>query len=484
MQNTRTKIVCTIGPSSWEEKTLRALVEQGMDVVRINMAHGTYAEHAKTLAKIRKVARELDKPLAIEVDLQGPKIRVGNILDKGLELIEGERLVFSTNPELAKTTAKDLSRDKIFVQYPNLHKDVDEGARLLLADGKMSVKVVSIDNYDIVCEVVIGGKLASHKGINFPNTTLSIKTITDKDIEDLKFALKQDVEWVGLSFVRVAQDILELRELIKKLTHNKQPATKITAKIETHEALDDLEEIVKISDGVVIARGDLGPEVSITSVPENQKRIVDVSRKLMKPVIVATQMLYSMTENPRPTRAEVSDVANAVFEHVDGIYLSDETASGKFPVEAVRMANSIIADAEKSAYDDVLSIEEFSKQNENEVLLSLSHHAAKIASEVKAKAIVVTTVTGQTAIAVSAARQEIPLIAVTAHRKVQRQLELVWGIEPIMNSHIASLNTVNKDLSEYLHKNYQTKKGDKVVFVDGVTKDKREGENLIRVLEM
>ncbi len=479
----RTKIVCTIGPSSWEEKTILEMGKAGMDVVRVNMAHGTYEEHQRTFSRIRKASRDMKRPIGIMVDLQGPKIRVGEIAEE-VELLEGEKVVFSTSTRLKDKVTKDLGKDKIFVQYPNLHKDVEPGARLLLADGTMGVKVVSIDGQDIVCEVVTGGIIKSHKGINFPDTTLSVPTITDKDKKDLAFALEQDVDWLGLSFVRSPDDITNLKALISKLSHNKKPATKVAAKIETHEAMSELPKITEVSDAIVIARGDLGPEVSIYKVPELQKLITSTARGLLKPVIVATQMLYSMVSNPRPTRAEVSDVANAVFDHLDGIYLSDETASGKFPVQAVNTATSIIADAESSQYDDTLPFERLNIRPEDKAMVMLARHAASLAKDISAKAIVVTTVTGQTAIAVSSARQEIPIVAVTDHKKTQRQLSLVWGLDPIMHPHIANVNTISADLRDYLHQNYKVKSGDKIVFVDGVKKDKTEGESLVSIVEI
>ncbi|MFC1721724.1 pyruvate kinase [Patescibacteria group bacterium] len=484
MIKTRTKIVCTIGPSSWEKMAIKKLAESGMNVIRMNMAHGTYDEHARTIKRIREVEREVGRPLAIEVDLQGPKIRVGEIAGDGIELKPGQEMVFSTNPKLVKKATKDLAKDKVFVQYPNLHQDVEPGASLLLADGTMGVKVLNVDGQDIVCKIITGGILKSHKGLNFPDTTISIPTITDKDKKDLAFAIKHDVEWVGLSFVRAAEDILELRELIDRASHGKQPAIKITAKIETHEAIENLEEIVKVSDGIVVARGDLGPEVSVSAVPELQKLINQTSRSYLKPAIVATQMLYSMVENPRPTRAEVSDVANAVFDHMDAIYLSDETASGKYPVEAVKMAVSIIRDAENSEYDDALPFGKLSIQAEDKPLVMLARHAASLAKEIDAQAIVVTTVTGQTAIAVSSARQEVPIIAVTDHKKVQRQLNLVWGIDPMVHASIVNINTVTKDIREILQKSYHVKAGDKIVFIDGVKKDKTEGENLVEIITL
>jgi len=479
----RTKIVCTIGPASWEESAIRDMAKSGMNVVRVNMAHGKYEEHVETFRKIRAVGRDLDLPLGIMVDLQGPKIRVGEIAS-GVELREGAKIVFSTSKRIKDKVASDLSKDKIFVQYPNLHKDVEPGARLLLADGTMGVKVISVDGQDIVCEVITGGVLKSHKGINFPDTTLSVPTITEKDKKDLAFALKEDVDWVGLSFVRSAQDILDLKEMAEKMANGKQPATRIAAKIETHEAMENLEEITKVADAIVVARGDLGPEISIYRVPELQKLITITARGQLKPVIVATQMLYSMVENPRPTRAEVSDVANAVFDHLDSVYLSDETASGKFPVQAVKTAASIISDAESSKYDDAVSLAKLSIPADDKALVMLARHAADLAQEIDAKAIVVTTVTGQTALAVSSARRELPIVAVTAHKKIQRQLSLVWAVDPVMHPHIANVNTITSDLSKYLQDKYHIKSGDKVVFVDGVKKDKTEGEKLVSVIEM
>ena len=483
MLKNRTKIVCTIGPSCWDRKILTAMARAGMDMVRLNMAHGKYAEHQKLIELIREIGRDLEIPLGIEVDLQGPKIRVGEIAGAGLKLVAGKELVFTTNPKYAKKIAGDLSRDKIYVQYHNLHRDVEVGARMMLADGKMCVKVLSVHGYDIVCRVLTGGLLTSHKGLNFPDTSISVATITDKDKEDLRFAIKNEVDWIGLSFVRAPEDIEELKELIARYSHGKKPAALITAKIETHEALDHLEEIIAVSDGVVIARGDLGPEVSMTEVPTYQKKITEISRAQMKPVIVATQMLYSMTASPRPTRAETSDVANAVFDHVDAIYLSDETASGQYPVEAVRAASQVIKDAEKSTYDNLSTPRPVTGRQADPGLVALSRHAAQVAREIKARAVVVTTVSGQTAQAVSSARVELPIVAVTAHKKIQRQLNLLWGVEPIVLPNIATINSLTAELRQVLAEKYRFRPGDKIVFVDGVKKDKTEGENLVHIID-
>lgn len=483
MLKNRTKIVCTIGPACWDRKILTAMARAGMDMVRLNMAHGKYEEHQKLIALIREIGRELEIPLGIEVDLQGPKIRVGEIADPGVELVEGKELVFTTNPKYAKKIVGDLSRDKVYVQYHNLHRDVEVGARMMLADGKMCVKVLNVHGYDIVCRVMTGGLLTSHKGLNFPDSSLSVATITDKDKEDLKFAIKNEVDWIGLSFVRAPEDIEELKELMARYAQGKKPMAKITAKIETHEALDHLEKIIALSDGVVIARGDMGPEVSMTAVPIYQKKITEMSLAQMKPVIVATQMLYSMIAAPRPTRAEISDVANAVFDHVDAIYLSDETASGKYPVEAVLAASQVIRDAEKSVYDDRAEIQPLVGDKKDQALISLARHAAQVAREIKARAVVVTTVTGQTAQAVSSARVELPVIAVTSHKKIQRQLNLLWGVEPIVLPNITTINSLTTELRRILAKKYRFRAGDKIVFVDGVKKDKTEGENLVQIID-
>ncbi|EKD49282.1 MAG: hypothetical protein ACD_63C00198G0003, partial [uncultured bacterium] len=383
-----TKIVCTIGPSSNEGNALIAMARAGMDLARLNLAHGDYESHGKIIDMIRDVSKKIKRPIGIEIDLQGPKIRVGEIKDGGILLKEGEKVTFSTDPKIAKKITGDLTKDKIFVQYENLHKDIEKGDRIMLADGAMSAQVLEVEERDIICKVVDGGNLTARKGMNFPDTSISVPTITEKDKNDLRFAIKRDVEWVGLSFVRSDKDIIELRELIERYSHGKKPATKITAKIETHEGLDNFDSILEAADGIVVARGDLGPEVSITAVPEYQKMITEKSLRALKPVIVATQMLYSMTKNPRPTRAEVSDVANAVFDHVDGIYLSDETASGNFPVESVNVAREIILDAERSEYDnvDVPLVDENIDSSRD--IAKLSIHAANVAKEVDAKAIV------------------------------------------------------------------------------------------------
>jgi pyruvate kinase len=332
----KTKIVCTIGPASGSREVLKALIESGMDVARLNFSHGTYEEHREKVRLIRALSEELDRPVAILQDLRGPKIRVGAIPDPGIRLEPGQKFILTTR-EI------EGSVDGVSVSYPDLARDVKTGDRILLADGLMELVVRDTTDTDIVSEVVIGGDLTSHKGINLPTGTISVAAITEKDREDLRFGLENDVDYVALSFVRRPEDILDLKEMIR--TAGKD--IPVIAKIEKHEALEHVEEILSAADGVMVARGDLGVEIPLEQVPAIQKMLVEKANALGRPVIIATQMLRSMVSAPRPTRAEATDVANAVLDGADAVMLSEETASGHFPVEAVRFMVRIIENAEE-----------------------------------------------------------------------------------------------------------------------------------------
>ncbi|MDP1890707.1 MAG: pyruvate kinase, partial [Gemmatimonadaceae bacterium] len=329
----RTKIVCTIGPVSEKPAILQKMIKAGMNVARLNFSHGTHAWHGKVIKIIRKIAKELGTPVGIIADLQGPRIRVGELPTTGVKLTPKEKVTLTTNLKNEK--------NKIPITYTDLHKDLASGNRILLDEGLLELKVLKISGRDILCEVVVGGVLTSHKGINLPDSSVNLPPLTEKDKDDLEFVVKEDVDWVALSFVSRASEIYDLRYLIraleKKLKLSKAAPIKIIAKIEKHEAVKNLDEILEAVDGIMIARGDLGIETPPEDVPLWQKKIIDKCLTVAKPVIVATQMLDSMIRKPRPTRAEVSDVANAVIDHADAVMLSGETASGLYPLESVEM---------------------------------------------------------------------------------------------------------------------------------------------------
>jgi pyruvate kinase len=436
----RTKIVCTIGPASQEVEQLVALTEAGMNVCRLNFSHGTHEQHAELIKRIRHVRELTGEPLTILQDLQGPKIRVGVLPDEGVELKAGASIAF--------TSGKGNIPKSIPVTYPDLHKDVQPGQHLLLDDGLLEVVVKSVKDDDVNCEIVTGGILKSHKGLNLPETKTSIPAITDKDKDDLKFGIEQGVEWVALSFVRSAEDIKELRGLLGNAP------IKIIAKVEKPEAVTNMDEIVAAVDGIMVARGDLGIELPAERVPIIQKDLIKKCLAAHKPVIVATQMLDSMIRNPRATRAEVSDIENAVIDHTDATMLSGETASGEHPLEAVKtMAASIVA-AEKSAYDDVKL-----DANENNLTMMLARAG-------EARAILVATMTGSTAELVSHYRRELPIYVAVPSDKLAPQLNVIWGVHPFAVAGDTIPKLVEQGMAELLRRKVVSV-GDEVIVVAG-----------------
>lgn len=341
----RTKIVATIGPSTSSEKMLKAIIETGVNVCRLNFSHGSHNDHIEVIERIRKIDEELNLHTSILADLQGPKIRIGEVKNNGVELIKGNEIIISTNKVLG--TAK-----KVSITYQELPKDVSPGERILLDDGKLELEVISSNRKDEVrLKVITGGILSSKKGVNLPNTKISQPSLTEKDKEDLEVALEHNVDWVGLSFVRSARDIIELKHIIS----SKNKKTKVVAKIEKPEAIEDLQDIIKQTDAVMVARGDLGVELPMEDVPLLQKKIIKMSLKYAKPVIVATQMMESMINSSSPTRAEINDVANAVMDGADAVMLSGETSVGKHPIEVINAMKKIITKIEND-YDELLSL--------------------------------------------------------------------------------------------------------------------------------
>lgn len=342
----RTKIVCTIGPTSEKETTIRSLIRAGMDMARLNFSHGTHASHQRIIRRIRRAARSAQKQVPIIGDLQGPKIRLGLLPKEGIEFKNGSSIVLKTGIELYRN-------GWIPVTYASLHRDVKKGDRCFMDDGNIKTKVTSVSGRTIKLLVEEGGIVTSHKGLNFPDTHLSIKSFTKKDEEDARFALREELDWVALSFVTSGKEVLHLRRFMKRAAVSQKHIPRILVKIEKHEAIEQLQAIIEASDAIMVARGDLGIEMPIAEIPVHQKNIIESCRALGRPVVIATQMLNSMTEHSQPTRAEVSDVANAVFDRADAVMLSGETANGNYPVKAVKMMKNIIQEAEASAYDDV-----------------------------------------------------------------------------------------------------------------------------------
>ncbi len=436
----RTKIVCTIGPASQEIEMLVKLTEAGMNVCRLNFSHGTHEEHAELIKRIRHVRELTDEPLTILQDLQGPKIRVGELPKAGVELVAGKPVVF--------TSAKGNPPKTIPVTYPNLHEDVKPGQHLLLDDGLLEVTVKFVSGKEVTCEVVTGGMLTSHKGLNLPETETKISAITDKDKDDLAFGIKQGVDWVALSFVRSAEDIRQLRRLIGNAP------IKVIAKIEKPEAVKSMDEIIGAVDAIMVARGDLGIELPAEKVPIIQKDLIKKCLAAAKPVIVATQMLDSMIRNPRATRAEVSDVENAVIDHADATMLSGETASGSHPLDAVKTMSASILEAEKSAYDD-LNIDPES-----------SNIAGVLVRGKNAKAILVASMSGEAVRQVSRYRRERPIYAAVSDEAVVSQLNLLWGVHPFHANAKDVPGLIEQGIEELLRRKVIAK-GDEIVVVAG-----------------
>jgi pyruvate kinase len=416
----KAKVVCTIGPASSSESMIRELLRLGMDVARLNFSHSTHEEHARVIDRLRRAAQEEGRTLAILQDLQGPKIRTGRLqLGKPVALKPGSRVTI-TPRDVPGTTSL------ISTSYPRLAEDVAAGARVLLSDGLIELRVKAIHGADVECDVVNGGVLGEHQGINLPGTEVKVPALTEKDKKDLRFGLKHAVDLAAVSFVRRAEDVLAAKRFIS----DEGFEIPVIAKLEKPQAIDRLEEILEVADGVMVARGDLGVEVEPERVPVIQKHIIQRASEWRKPVITATQMLESMIENPRPTRAEASDVANAVFDGTDAVMLSAETASGQYPREAVTMMGRIIAEAEKDGMDVLrLRRKEVRRLSIAETICESVAHAAH---DLEMRVIAVFTETGNTARLISKYRPSAPIYAFTAFPHVANRLNLLWGVSPIL----------------------------------------------------
>jgi len=471
-QLAKVKIVCTLGPACNTLESLRALIDAGMDVARINFSHGTHAEHQKTLKTLRAAAKAEGEPLTVIQDLQGPKIRVGDFATPTVKLIENASVTITTSPLVG-------TAEKFSTTYEHLPKDVKVGDRILLDDGKLELKVVSVKKKDVNCIVVIGGQLSAHKGINLPGVNVSAPSLTDKDKEDMLFAFENDVDYVALSFVRRAHDIAMLRDFI---IENGPRGRKIPiiAKIEKPEAISNLDAVLNEADAVMVARGDLGVEMATEDVPLLQKMIVRKCNEVGKPVIIATQMLETMIDSPRPTRAEASDVANAVFDGADAVMLSGETSVGKYPIQAVEVMHRIIRKAEDHV-DTRLNFDPDWIPSTHEYD-PLTRSACLLADYVKATTIVALTHSGTTAAHVAKFRPPAHIIAVTDREKIMRRLNLVWGIRGLIVENLKKDTDVAfKMIQEQLLAEGYVQKGDVIVMIAGIPLFEDHPTNMIKV---
>ncbi|MFH1425829.1 MAG: pyruvate kinase [Candidatus Kerfeldbacteria bacterium] len=457
-----TKIVCTIGPSSRTATRLEEMISAGMNVARLNFSHGDYEDHAKLVKTIRAVSRRKKTPIAILQDLQGPRIRTGDLPKEGITIKKGDSVVLVSQKEYEKENSK--GHVYLPIQYTRLYQYVKPKGTIFIQDGTINLRVIRVKDKKIHTEVVQGGTVFSHKGINAPGVTIGGAVITPKDKEDLKFGIKQDVDYVALSFVKDAQNIRNLRKMIPK-----SKRIKIIAKIERAEAIANFDKILEVVDGIMVARGDLGVELGPSEIPLIQKEIILKCLKAAKPVIVATQMLESMVSNPSPTRAEANDVANAIVDHTDAIMLSAESATGKFPVEAIRTMTNIADKVEKSRFDD-LPAEIYGTRAETKSA-GVAQSAVHLAEAIGARAIVVLSRSGQTATMVSKLRpQHATIVVFTDDEKVLRQLALVWGVVGIPVKLPRTREEFIRTTRKVIHDQRMARKGDFVVVVSGFIK--------------
>lgn len=457
------KIVCTLGPSSSTKSMIRKLIKAGMDVARLNFSHGDHASHLKMIRLIRECAQETGKPVAILQDLQGPKLRVGNLPVEGIQLNAG------TSVRLFMSDQQDeiIDMDDIAfpLDVPNLTRVVKSGNRILLDDGKLELQVTSVGDKFVDTRVILGGVLKSHKGVNLPGADLGIARFTEKDRADLVFGLSQGVDYIAISFVETAEDIRSVKQIISEIDPGKAKMP-IIAKLERPAAIENLHEIVHASEGVMVARGDLGVETSPSLVPIVQKEIIKIANQHAKLVITATQMLESMIENPRPTRAEASDVANAVFDGTDAVMLSAESASGRYPVESVLMMDAIICEAEKHK-QEWGHAGDFPADALQDDALAISNAAKTLAHDRDVTNVAVFTQSGKTALLMSKTRPSVPIIAFTPEPATLTAMSLYWGVQPILVPFANSLEEMVRSMDNYLLEKQQLKFGEQVVLISG-----------------
>jgi len=461
--NKSTKIVATLGPASNDEHIIARLIEAGMDVARLNFSHGTHEEHTQRILMLRKLSNRYKKPITILQDLQGPKLRVGNLPKTGLTLTAGEKVILC-DPE-TKLNDDELSGIPIIpLEVPNLINSIKKGKRILLDDGYLEISVVDVQKNFILGEVVLGGILKSHKGVNLPGIDLQIPAFTEKDRRDLEFGLEIGVDAIAISFIQKAGDIENVRSEIKKLSPDVN--IPIIAKMERPEAIDNLEEILQATDGVMVARGDLAVETSPSIVPIIQKRIIQQANAHHKIVITATQMLESMIHNPRPTRAEASDVANAIFDGSDAVMLSGETAMGAYPLESVQIMSSIILEAEKN-YEKWGSYHFLPDAPTQDDAVSITRAARELAKDRNVSCIAVFTQSGTTALLMSKARPNVPIMAFTSEKRTFQKLGLFWGVTPFLVPFANNVENMVSYVEAIMLSNNILKQGEQFILLSG-----------------
>ena len=467
----RTKVVATIGPASSSKEMLSKLIKEGVDVCRLNFSHGSHKDHIQVINTVRGIIEEINYPVAILADLQGPKIRVGVVKDNGVDLVDGAEIIMTT--KTLEGTAK-----KVSITYDTFPQDVRAGEKVLVDDGKIMLEVVSSNFKDeVVLKVLHGGVLSSKKGVNLPNTKISQPSLTPKDREDLELALKYDIDWIALSFVRSARDIIELKHLIK----NAGKSTRVIAKIEKPEAVAELDDIIKAADGIMVARGDLGVEIPMENVPLIQKQIINKSIEHAKPVIVATQMMESMIENISPTRAEVNDVANAVMDGADAVMLSGETSVGKHPRAVIDAMNKIIMRIEDQ-FDELYSKEIEPIKNQSRFITdSICFDACRLSKRVDAKAIVTMTNSGYTAFKISSQRPKARIFVYSGNKKLLTTLSLVWGVKTFFYDKMVSTDHTIEDIKYMLKKENYLDQGDLIINTASMPIEELGSTNMLKL---
>ncbi|MCL5004475.1 MAG: pyruvate kinase [Patescibacteria group bacterium] len=462
----KTKIIATIGPATENKIMMEKMALAGMNVIRLNFSHGSYAEHKNRINLARFVSQKINKPIAVLQDLSGPKIRIGDFYQENVELKNGKKFVLTTEKIIG-------DENKVFINYKNIADEIEKGATILLDDGKVELRVEKISGNKIICRVIIGGKIKGRRGVNFPGSCLKISSLTEKDKEDIKFGIKNKVDFMAISFVRTVNDILELKNILKRARAD----IKVIAKIETQEAVENIDEIIKEAYGIMVARGDLAVEVGAEQVPILQKMIVKKCNDAGKPVIIATQMLESMIKNPVPTRAEVNDIANAILDGADAIMLSEETTLGDFPLKTIEVMARVARHTEVNFnYEKLL---ENGHLTSKIITNSVSYAVANVAHNVGAKAIIALTESGGTAKMISRYRLKQPILALTPNSKTYNRLALSFGCYPYLINQFKDISEVVETAKKMVLKNKLAKKGEKIVISAGIPFGKSGSTNLL-----
>ena len=468
----KTKIIATLGPSTSSIETIESLIKEGVDVLRINFSHSTHKEAEFLIKSIREINDSLSKNIAILADLQGPKLRIGDVVDD-TNLNFGEKITIKTDKSFKG------NKNKLFLNYQNLAKDINIGEKILIDDGKIILKVIDTDGkHEVTAEVLQGGELSSNKGFNLPNTNISQPALTDKDIDDAIFSAKHNVDWIALSFVRNGSDIKSLVELLENNTSHRIP---IIAKIEKPEGVKNIDEIMKYSSGIMVARGDLGVEINAAEVPLIQKKLVNKAKKARIPVIIATQMMESMMKSLNPNRAEVNDVANSIMDGADAVMLSGETSVGNHPKEVIKTISRIIGRVENS---DLISLKHkhpIDYESDRFITKSVCYYAAKIANDTKAKAISTLTNSGYTAYQISSWRPKTHVLVFTSNKRILTQLNLLWGVMAFYYSGTESTDKTIEEINKVAVENNLLQKDDIVINLTSMPIEKKGMVNTIRV---